>query len=122
MQYKKIEDVDCCQGLVNDIKDGTCISRPMIAMRGNDVPDPRDWVFFIPDEKDKLIQMLFDLSFSKRISHINRVYSDNPMKGINLPDRFKKARVYGYELYYEESSDGTTNITPEFVDDLERLF
>lgn len=123
MQYKKIDEEDFCSAIINDIKDGTCISRPMIAMRKEEnIHDSR--IFFIPDEKDKLIQFLFDLSFSKNITHVNRVYSDNPLNGINLnlPYHPKKARVYAYELYYMDSVDGQTNITPDFVGELNRLF
>ena len=121
MQYKKIDEEDFCSAIINDIKDGTCVSRPMIALR-NDENLHDSKIFFIPDEKDKLIQFLFDLSFSKNITHVNRVYSDNPLNGLNLPDRLKKARVYAYELYYMDSVDGQTNITPKFVSELERLF
>lgn len=114
--YKKIETDDFRGEIVKDIVSGVCIKRPLFSVK-QDVDDfPRANTFFIPDEKGRLIQFLFDLSLSKNITYVNRVYSPS-IEGFKTNDR-----IYAYELYYGDSMDGRTNITPEFLESLNKLF
>ena len=61
--------------------------------------------FSIPIETDKLVAFLFDLSLSNTIEHGFRTVMASNRKVLT-----------GYSLYLVPSTDGQTNITPEFID------
>ena len=119
MQYKRIEEEDFIGEIVKDIEYGTCIGRPLINVKSD--PNRSGTMFFMPDNIEGLVNLLFDLSFSSNITCVNRVLSDNPLRFHN-PDNPSKARIYAYEIYYRETLDGTTNITAELIGRLYKAF
>ncbi len=115
MQYEKIEEEDFIGEIVKDIEDGTCIGRPLINVKR--IPNESGTMFFMPDNIEGLVNLLFDMSLSSNIIYVNRVYSDNPFSFCN-----PKSRIYAYEIYCSESQDGTTNITSELIEHLYKSF
>lgn len=59
------------------------------------------------DETERLLLHLFDLSLRKRIVMAHKERSEF---------NWRKEFVYGYRFDVEKSTDGQTNITPEFID------
>ena len=85
--------------------------------------------FFSSDEPEEneetrtsLVTDLFDSSMKWRIQKAFKRLQELPEKS-SLNERFKHGYyVLGYKLYLEESRDGQTNITPEIVESLGRIF
>lgn len=68
-----------------------------------------------------LVQMLFDLSLTHRITQLTRVCSYDLMFLGNSELQKERTPIGGYKFYLERSKDNESNITPEFMEALFNL-
>ena len=94
--------------ILSDFKNWTerisILSIEILLPRGH---KPRGMYFSIPNDTDKLVAFLFDLSLSNTIDRGFRTVMASNTKVLT-----------GYSLYLVPSTDGQTNITSELIDAL----
>lgn len=113
LMYKCDESFDIVEFIELDIKHGMFAEGsdfPFVRVTYDDGGFTRRYDNLYEEDMDLIVQDLFKFSLGKRIDAIEKYVHGENVEAIR-----------GYELYIEDSKDGSTNITPEVVEEFRRL-